>query len=98
MASMMTLLEGDVIGMWFSEDKQFTLWISKNQQRVEVYFNRKPILSEPFSFFNNGEGFDCKVSDSVTVTQLFNCNTDELFFHINTADYGIKQWFIKRNL
>ena len=98
MASMMNLSEGVLIGTWFSEDKQFTLWISKDQARVEVYLNKKTILSEPFCFFNNGEGFECKVSDSVTVTQLYNCNADEIFFHINTADYGIKQWFIKRKL
>lgn len=95
---MMTLTEADIVGMWFSEDKKFTLWISKNQNRVEIYYNRKTILSEPFSFLNNGEGYNCRVSESITVIQLYNCNTDEIYFDIKSADYEIKQWFTKRNL
>lgn len=96
MASIMTLSLDQLAGMWFSDDKQFTLWIRKEQERIEVYYNRKVVLSEPICFYYDEVNNICKVSESVTVFQLHDSNDQKIVFWINTDDYETEQWFNKR--
>ena len=96
MASMMTLSLNQLAGIWFSDDMRCSLRVGIEQNRVETCFDRNIVVSEPINFLNDGKGISCKISDSISVIQLYNFEGDELLFHILNENVEMKVWLKKR--
>lgn len=92
----MTLTLTQLAGMWFSDDRHYSMWVGEEKKWVEVSFEKKVFLSEPINFLNDGKGFECCLSDSIIVKQLYNTSAEEILFSINSKQGEIQIWFKKR--
>ena len=93
MVSMTNLSLRELAGMWVSSDCNVSMWITLEANHVEVYYDRRVVVSEPLNFLYDKERNIRKISDSVLLYQLF--EIDEILIRITIGD-KICDFFLKK--
>ncbi len=95
MASINNITLKDLSGVWVSTDNDQSMWISDDGREIVIIKGVEVIVREHTKFIYNSETNNCKLSDSVELSQLF--DDDSILIHVVSTEDDYKLILKKRN-